>query len=61
MVLNNFWCLFLWQELVVAALAAITLVVVKLKEKGYFSPWMNDDHLFSLGALLFALLTSGHT
>ena len=39
---------------VVAALAAITLVVVKLKEKGYFSPWMNDDHLFSLGALLFA-------
>lgn len=41
---------------VVAALAAITLVVVKLKEKGYFSPWMNDDHLFSLGALLFAFI-----
>lgn len=42
--------------IVVAALAAITLVVVKLKEKGYFSPWMNDDHLFSLGALLFAFI-----
>ena len=41
---------------IVAALAAITLVVVKLKEKGYFSPWMNDDHLFSLGALLFAFI-----
>lgn len=41
---------------VVAALAAITLVIVNLKEKGYFSPWMNDDHLFSLGALLFAFI-----
>jgi hypothetical protein len=41
---------------VVAALAAITFVIVKLKEKDYFSPWMNDDHLFSLGALLFAFI-----
>ena len=41
---------------VVAALAAITIVVVKLKEKGYFAPWMTDDHLFSLGALLFAFI-----
>lgn len=41
---------------VVAALASITIVVVKLKEKGYFSPWMTDDHLFSLGALMFAFI-----
>ena len=41
---------------VVAALAAITFVIVKLKEKGYFGEWMNDDHLFSLGALLFAFI-----
>ena len=41
---------------VVAALAAITFVIVKLKEKDYFSPWMNDDHLFSLGALLFEFI-----
>lgn len=41
---------------VVASLAAITLAVVYLKEKGYFSPWMTDDHLFSLGALMFAFI-----
>lgn len=41
---------------VVAALAAITFAVILLKEKGYFSPWMTDDHLFSLGALLFAFI-----
>lgn len=41
---------------VIAALAAITIVVVNLKEKGYFAPWMTDDHLFSLGALLFAFI-----
>lgn len=41
---------------ILAALAAITIVVVKLKEKGYFSPWMKDDHLFSLGALMFAFI-----
>jgi hypothetical protein len=41
---------------VVAALAAVTLAVLLLKEKGYFSPWMTDDHLFSLGALLFAFI-----
>jgi len=47
---------YFFAGLVVAALAAITLTIVKLKEKGYFSPWMNDDHLFSLGALLFAFI-----
>jgi len=41
---------------VVAALAAITIAVVKLKEKGYFGTWMTNDHLFSLGALLFAFI-----
>jgi len=41
---------------VVAALAAITITIVLLKEKGYFSPWMNEDHLFSLGAMLFAFI-----
>ena len=41
---------------VVASLAAVTLAVLLLKEKGYFNPWMTDDHLFSLGALLFAFI-----
>lgn len=41
---------------VVAALAAITLAVLLLKERGYFAPWMTEDHLFSLGAMMFAFV-----
>lgn len=41
---------------VVASLAAITLFVVFLKEKGYMHPKLVDDHLFSLGALQFAFI-----
>jgi hypothetical protein len=41
---------------VVASLSAITLAVLYLREKGYFAPWMREDHLFSLGALLFAFV-----
>jgi len=41
---------------VVAALAAVTIAVVLLKEKGYFSPWMTNDHLYSLGSLMFAFI-----
>lgn len=41
---------------VLAALASITLAVVLLRERGYFNPWMNDDHLYSLGALMFAFI-----
>jgi len=41
---------------VIAALAAVTLIVVILKEKGYYQPWITDDHLYSFGALLFAFV-----
>ena len=41
---------------VVASLAAITLFVVFLKEKGYMHSKLVDDHLFSLGALQFAFI-----
>lgn len=41
---------------VVAALAAVTLATVLLKEHGYLHPAMTNDHLFSLGALLFAFV-----
>lgn len=41
---------------VVASLAAITLFVVILKEKGFMHPKLVDDHLFSLGALQFAFI-----
>ena len=41
---------------VVAALAAVTLATVLLKEHGYLHPAMTNDHLFSLGALMFAFV-----
>lgn len=41
---------------VIASLAAVTLIVVMLKERGYYQPWITDDHLYSFGALLFAFV-----
>jgi hypothetical protein len=41
---------------VIAALAAVTLATVLLKEHGYLHPAMTNDHLYSLGALLFAFV-----
>lgn len=41
---------------VIAALAAVTLTTVLLKENGYLHPAMTNDHLYSLGALLFAFV-----
>lgn len=38
-----------------AGLAATTLVVVLLKEKGYLHPRMTSDHYYSFGALLFGI------
>lgn len=47
---------YFFAGIVIAGLSAITIAVIYLKDKGFFSPWMNDDHLFSLGALLFAFI-----
>jgi hypothetical protein len=41
---------------VIAALAAVTIATVLLKEHGYLHPSMTNDHLYSLGALLFAFV-----
>lgn len=41
---------------VVAALAAVTLATVLLKEHGYLHPALTNDHLYSLGALIFAFV-----
>lgn len=41
---------------VIAALAAATIFAIPLKEKGYLHPNLNDEHLFSFGALLFAFV-----
>jgi len=37
-----------------ASLAALTLIVIYLKDRGYLSPRLNNDHYYSLGTLLFA-------
>lgn len=47
---------YFFSSSVVASLAAITLFVVLLKEKGFMHPKLIDDHLFSLGALQFAFI-----
>jgi len=39
---------------VLAALAAATMFIIILNEKGYFVKGLNRDHYYSLGALLFA-------
>lgn len=41
---------------VLASLAVVTYTVVLLKENGYLHPKMTNDHLYSLGALLFAFI-----
>lgn len=41
---------------VIAALAAVTFATVLLKENGFLHPAMTNDHLYSLGALLFAFV-----
>lgn len=39
---------------VLSALAALTLIVILLKERGYLSQRLANDHYYSLGTLLFA-------
>ena len=48
--------MFGWYNLAalwVSGLAAITLVLVYLKEKGYFS-WLNENHMHNMGLYMFA-------
>jgi hypothetical protein len=39
---------------VLGSLAALTLIVILLRENGYLSSRLNDDHYYSLGTLMFA-------
>ncbi|MCX6149900.1 MAG: quinol:cytochrome C oxidoreductase [Ignavibacteriales bacterium] len=41
---------------ILAALAALTIIVVLLKENGYLHPSLIKDNYYSLGALLFAFI-----
>jgi len=41
---------------VIASLAAVTIAVVLLKENGYLPKKITNDHLYSLGALMFAFV-----
>ncbi|GAB4295361.1 MAG: hypothetical protein Kow0098_17670 [Ignavibacteriaceae bacterium] len=41
---------------VIAALAAITIIVLPMKEHGYLHKKINNDHLYSFGALMFAFV-----
>lgn len=39
---------------VLATLAVLTFVVIMLKENGYLSKYINEDHYYNLGGLMFA-------
>lgn len=41
---------------VLAALATVTFIVIKLNEKGFLVKGLTSDHYYSLGALLFAFI-----
>ena len=41
---------------ILAGLAATTFVVVTLNQKGYLIPALNQEHYYSLGALMFAFI-----
>lgn len=41
---------------ILAAIAAGTVIIVNMDEKGYFVKGINSDHYYALGALLFAFV-----
>lgn len=41
---------------VIAAFAGVTIIVVLLKQNGYFPAKITNDHLYSLGALMFVFV-----
>ena len=41
---------------IVASLAAVTYIAIKLKENGYMHPRFLDEHFYSLGTLLFVFI-----
>lgn len=47
---------YLFAGITCAALAALALVSVLLKEKGYLHPKITRDHFYSLGTLLFVFI-----
>jgi hypothetical protein len=53
---STIYGVYVFAGTMLAGLAAITLAVVLLKENGYLHPRVTDDHLFSLGALLFGFI-----
>jgi len=51
---STIYGIYYFSGTVLAALAALTIIVVLLKENGYMIPGLSNDSYYSLGALLFA-------
>ncbi|RJP62501.1 MAG: quinol:cytochrome C oxidoreductase [Ignavibacteriales bacterium] len=51
---STIYGIYYFSGTVLAALAALTIVVVLLRENGYMVPGLSNDTYYSLGALLFA-------
>lgn len=48
--------IYVFSGTVLAGLASVTIIIVMMMEKGYAHPALRNDHLFSLGALLFGFV-----
>ncbi|HED07561.1 MAG TPA: quinol:cytochrome C oxidoreductase [Ignavibacteria bacterium] len=48
---------YLFAGITCSALAALTYIAVKLKEKGYLHPKITKDHFYSLGTLMFVFIS----
>ncbi len=51
---STIYGIYYFSGTVLAALAALTIIVVLLRENGYMVPGLSSDTYYSLGALLFA-------
>ena len=51
---STIYGIYYFSGTILAALAALTIIVVLLKENGYIIPGLSNDSYYSLGALLFA-------
>jgi hypothetical protein len=54
---STIFAVYMFAGLLVQAVAAITLSVVLLRDRGHFAGIVNEDHLHDLGRLLFAFST----
>ncbi|MBM2813546.1 MAG: actF [Ignavibacteria bacterium] len=51
---STIFCVYYFAGSLLAAIAALTFIVVSLNERGYLIKGLTEDHYYSLGGLMFA-------